>query len=106
MTAADGDYGAAVEGLNMVLGLVPSHMDAKELVHLSSMAARDMEKAVVESHQNKGIDYFLFDDMEAAIRVWDVVLKLDPGNKAAMEYKKRAEAVVKRLNEIKEKRPM
>jgi tetratricopeptide (TPR) repeat protein len=98
------DYTAAVDELNRVLKLVPSHMDTKELVHLSERAATEREKAVVESHQQKGIDYFLADDMEAAIKVWDAVLKLDPGNKAAVEYKKRAEVVVDRLKEIKEKR--
>jgi tetratricopeptide (TPR) repeat protein len=98
------DYTTAVEELNRILTLVPSHMDTKELVHLSERAATEMEKAVVESHQQKGIDYFIADDMEAAIKVWDAVLKLDPGNKAALEYKKRAEVVVDRLKEIKEKK--
>lgn len=98
-----GGYRLAVEELNKVLKLVPSHMDTKELVHLSNRAAEEMGKAVVESHQKKGIDYFLADEMESAIKVWDAVLKLDPDNKTAIEYKRRAETVVERLKEIKDK---
>lgn len=52
-------------------------------------------------HLMKGIRYFQSEDLEGAIKMWEAAVELDPGNKTAAEYKKRAETILERLNEIK-----
>jgi len=56
-----------------------------------------------EEHLKKGIVYFQSEDLKGAIRMWEAALELDPGNKTAADYKKRAEMVLQRLNEIRAK---
>lgn len=52
-------------------------------------------------HLMKGIGYFQSEDLEGAIKMWEAAVELDPGNKTAAEYKKRAETILERLNEIR-----
>lgn len=87
----------ASEELDSVLNRVPGHMDTTKLL---TEAGRRRAEAV-ERHLRKGIVYFLSEDMEEAIRLWNVVLELDPENKTALDYKKRAETIIKRHEEIK-----
>lgn len=92
-------YQKAIDEFSAALRLLPSYMDAQELL---SRAKRELEKEV-DSRFKRGINYFQKEELELAIREWDAVLELDPGNKKAAEYKSRAEAIMERLKTIKER---
>ncbi len=82
-------------------GRVPE-MPRKLLEHLPLMSERE-RAASSEEHLKKGIARFQAEDLEGAIRMWDAALALDPGNRTAAEYRSRAEAILKRLDEIRAK---
>ncbi|MDO8427003.1 MAG: hypothetical protein Q7T24_05770 [Deltaproteobacteria bacterium] len=92
-------YGKAIEEFNAVLKEVPSYMNTNELLARSQ---RQRDNAI-EKHLMAGINYFQAEEMEYAIKEWDTVLELDPGNKAATDYKYRAEVILERLKNIREK---
>lgn len=92
-------YAKAIEEFQAVLKYDPSYMDAKELL-AKSIKERDQ---AVEAHLKKGMGYFQKENMEKAIKEWDIVLELDPVNKDALDYRYRAEVILDRLKKIKEK---
>lgn len=92
-------YQKAIEEFNAALKLVPAYADAKELLNRAK-GERDRE---VDYHLKKGIGYFQREDMNLAIEEWDLVLELDPLNRKAAEYKERAETILDRLKDIKER---
>lgn len=94
-----GSYAKAIEEFNTALTYIPGYLDAKNLLE-KAKAERDSAAA---SHFKKGISYFEAEQMEFAIREWDIVLELDPENKEAADYKSRAEVILKRLKKIREK---
>ena len=59
---------------------------------------RDELKKLVTAHLNEGIKHFNQDALEAAILEWEKVLELDPSNRQAGEYKKRAETMLETLS--------
>lgn len=83
--------------LDSVIVRVPGHAGTADLLEL---AARERLSAV-DSHLKLGISHFLDEDMESAIEVWDAVLELDPDNRLARDYRKRAEKVLKTFEEVK-----
>lgn len=93
------EYIRALEALNSVLLRVPFHMDTNQILARSRLE----RNKTVDRHLKKGIHYFLDEEMEAAIKLWDAVLKLDPDNKAAVDYKNRAKMIMERYEEIKKK---
>lgn len=92
-------YARAIEEFSSVLKYVPAYMNTKELL-AKSIKERDM---AVERHLKKGIGFFQKEEMEKAIREWDLVLELDPVNKDALDYRYRAEMILERLKKIREK---
>lgn len=84
-------------------GRVPQ-MPRRVLESLPFMSERERGIAS-EEHLKKGIGYFQSEDLEGAIKMWEAAIELDPGNKTAAEYKKRAETVLRRLNEIRTQTP-
>ncbi len=93
------EYGKAIEEFNAVLKSVPSYMNTKDLLTRSQ---RERDRAV-EKHLKSGIAYFQAEEMELAIKEWDAVIEIDPGNKTAADYKYRAEVILERLKNIREK---
>lgn len=93
-------YGKAIEEFNAVFKRVPTYMDAKELL---AKAKKERDRAV-DFHLKKGIGFFQEEEMEKAIREWEVVLELDPANKTAADYKYRAEVILERLRSIRQKK--
>ncbi len=96
---ASGAYNKAIEEFNLVLKYVPGHAEAKKLLE-EAKAARE---TAIEKHLKKGIGYFEAEQMELAIKEWDIVLDLDPENRSALDYRSRAEAILKQLRKIREK---
>lgn len=92
-------YAKAVEEFDLALSYVPAYMNAEELLAVSE---GERVKAV-ERHLRKGINYFQVEEMEFAIKEWEIVLQYDPDNKTARDYKYRAEVILERLKNIREK---
>lgn len=92
-------YARAIEEFSTVLKYVPAYMNTKELL-ARSIKERDQ---AVDRHLKKGIGFFQKEEMEKAIREWDMVLELDPVNKDALDYRYRAEMILERLRKIREK---
>ncbi len=92
-------YARAIEEFSSVLKYVPTYMNTKELL-ARSIKERD---TAVDKHLKKGIGFFQKEEMEKAIREWDMVLELDPVNKDALDYRYRAEMILERLKKIREK---
>jgi tetratricopeptide (TPR) repeat protein len=80
-------------------GRVPENQ-RKALRELIFMSKEERGKSS-EAHTRKGIGYFQAEDLNSAIKMWEAAIELDPENKTAGEYKKRAEVVLERLKEIK-----
>lgn len=93
------DYAKAAEEFDMAMRLVPSYMDAGDLLAVSE---RERDRAV-EAHLKKGISYFQAEEMDLAIKEWESALRYDPENRAARDYKNRAEVILERLKSIREK---
>lgn len=93
-------YARAIDEFNSVLRNVPAYMDTKDLLDKSK---KERDKAV-DRHIKNGIGYFQAEEMDLAIKEWDTVLELDPGNKKAADYKYRAEVIMDRLKKIREKK--
>lgn len=92
-------YGKAISEFNLTLKYVPSYMNTRELL---ARARSEMEKDI-DRRLKSGIGYFQAEEMEKAIMQWDIVLGLDPGNRAAADYKHRAEVIMERLKHIRQK---
>lgn len=92
-------YARAIEEFSTVLKYVPAYMNTKELL-ARSIKERDQ---AIDRHLKKGIGFFQKEEMEKAIREWDMVLDLDPVNKDALDYRYRAEMILERLRKIREK---
>lgn len=91
-------YARAIEEFTLAVRIVPSYMNAKELLERSKT---ERDKAV-DKHLKKGIAHFQSEEMELAIKEWDMVLELDPSNRVAADYKNRAEVIMERLQRIRE----
>lgn len=91
-------YAKAIEEFTLAVRIVPSYMNARELLERSKT---ERDKAV-DKHLRKGIAYFQSEEMELAIKEWDMVLELDPSNRVAADYKNRAEVIMERLQRIRE----
>ncbi len=96
---SSGTYNKAIDEFNLVLKYIPGHADAKKLLE----RARAERENSISAHFKKGIGYFEAEQMELAIKEWDVVLELDPDNKTAADYRSRADAIIKQLKKIREK---
>jgi len=92
-----GEYARAEGEFNLVLSLVPDYLDAQELRDLS---VQERKKAV-DTHLRNGINYFQEEEMELAIKEWETVLRFDPNNEDAKDYKYRAEIILERLRDIR-----
>lgn len=92
-------YHKAIQEFSSVMDILPSFMDTKELLD-KAMNERD---DTVDFHFKRGINYFQREEIGLAIREWNIVLDLDPENKDAEDYKKRAMLIMERLQKIKER---
>lgn len=92
-------YGKAIIELTLALKYVPAYTEARDLLLKSKI---ESDKSI-DLHMKAGIRYFQSEEMELAIREWNIVLDLDPNNKPATDYKYRAEVILERLRAIREK---
>ena len=94
-----GDFKEAIVEFKAVLRILPSDTDTRRLLAAAGKGLSEL----VDLHFKKGINYFEKEEMFLAIKEWDIVLELDPGNVKADEYKKRAELIIERLEKIKKR---
>lgn len=92
-------YAKAIDAFETVLKLVPSYRDTEKLLALSKKERDE----IVETHLKNGIAYFQKEELELATKEWDIVLELDSLNKTAIDYKARAEAIMEKMKDIRER---
>ena len=92
-------FAKAIDEFTIVIKLIPSYSDTEKLL----ASARKEREETVDAHLKKGIDYFQKEELELAIKEWDLVLDLDPFNKTAIDYKTKAETIKEKMKDIREK---
>ncbi|MFQ5354564.1 MAG: tetratricopeptide repeat protein, partial [Thermodesulfobacteriota bacterium] len=93
-----GKYNKAIKHFTAALKAVPDYKDAEVFLNL----ARLERQGFIDFHINKGVTLFQKEELELAIKEWNRVLAVDPGNTEAAEYKKRAEAIEVKVKEIQD----
>lgn len=93
-------FAQAIDEFNIVLQLIPAYKDTEELL----AEARKQRDEIVALHLKKGIDYFQKEELELAIKEWDIALELDPFHKTVLDYKARAEAIIEKMKGIQERK--
>ncbi len=88
-----GDLKKAITIFEQAYQLDPTNPKVAEYLQ----ETRDDLKKVITAHLNEGIKLFNQDSLEGAILEWNKVLKLDPSNRQAAEYKERAETMLDTL---------
>lgn len=92
-------FAKAIDEFNIVIKLIPSYSDAEKLL---AVARKELDDAV-NIHLKRGIDYFQQEELELAIREWELALEIDPLNKLAIDYKSKAETVMEKMMHINER---
>lgn len=92
-------FAKAIDEFNIAIKLNPAYGDAEKLL---AAAKRELDNAV-NMHLKNGIDYFQKEELELAIKEWDLALELDPFNKTARDYKAKAETIMEKMKDIRER---
>lgn len=93
-----GDFARAREAVARAESIAPR---APEVV----AARKALEQAIrdeVEARIKRGIARFQLEDLEGAIFEWGEALELDPGNEIALDYRRKAQGMLKRIDELRE----
>jgi len=93
-----GKYNKAIKHFSAALRVVPDYKDAELLLNL----ARLERKNFIDRHIKAGVTFFQKEELNLAIAEWKKVLAVDPTNSEAADYKKRAEAIEKKVKKIKD----
>lgn len=94
--AAQDEWLDAAYNWKKTLDLVPSHEDAKKSLKLANARiSRSYGKAAEPSSRidkifDEGVRYFVDGDYDAALKEWNVVLKVEPNRPALKEYVEKA----------------
>lgn len=88
-----GDLKKAMTTFEQAYQLAPEDPEIFEYLE----ETRDDLKKLITAYLNEGIKLFNQDSLEGAILEWNKVLELDPSNRQAAEYKKRAETMLSTL---------
>jgi len=93
------NFSSAIFFFKKVLEIDPNHNDAKEKLHLAKQNLRDLNSAI-KQHCEKGRQFMNKGDYLKAINCFSKVLRLDPNNREAKEYLKRAKIAFKNQERI------
>jgi len=93
-----GKYNRAIKHFKAALRDMPDYKDADVLLRM----ARLERKHYIDFHIKRGVTYFQKEELEQAVKEWNKVLAMDPGNDEAADYKKRAVTVQEKLKKIKD----
>lgn len=93
-----GDFAGAREALVQVETLAPR---APEVAGERASLERAI-KEEVQARIKRGISRFQLEDLEGAIEEWGRALELDPGNEIALDYRRKAQGMLKKIDELRE----
>ncbi|MFV2056757.1 MAG: tetratricopeptide repeat protein [Thiohalomonadales bacterium] len=88
-----GNQEKAFESFHRVLILNPSHKKAKKYYI-------EIKTIVVDAHHKKALQYYRRQKLAQAIKEWDSLLKVDPGNEMARIYRSRAIELQKKFEKL------
>ncbi|RLA89661.1 MAG: hypothetical protein DRG20_04400 [Deltaproteobacteria bacterium] len=102
-----GKYDEAIRDLNGVLALEPENQKALRLIKKARKARREkmLRKIKIANRLSAGIDFMDKGKYEDAIKEFDAVLKLDPENEKAKEYRLKAKIALLELKRGIRKKP-
>jgi tetratricopeptide (TPR) repeat protein len=83
---SDGNYLAALETLDQLLKQEPRHLEALELKENCQKGLNER----MDDYFNRGIQLYTEEKYEEAIKMWDIVLRINPDHKGALDYKNKA----------------
>lgn len=84
------------EAENVLLQITEEFQGVKEV--LAELDRQKRQQA--EVHYRQGVKYYLNEDLTAAIREWQLTLKLFPGHSRAQENIKKAQAILEKLKTV------
>jgi tetratricopeptide (TPR) repeat protein len=84
------------ESLRMFRRVEPSYKDQKDMV--ARVESRLREEA--ESHYAAGLKHFLEEDLEAAVKEWEITLSLDPAHPKAKKDIVKARRLLEQVRAI------
>jgi len=90
-------YSLAIEKFHKVLKNNPSYKNTNEIV----VSAKKKQKAFISTHMKKGTYAYQQENLEQAVKEWNLVLREDPENAAALNYKSKAVTIMKKLKELR-----
>lgn len=93
-----GKYNRAIKHFNAALKDMPDYKDADVFLRLARLERQNF----IDFHIKQGVTLFQREELEKAVKEWDSVLAVDPKNTEAADYKKRAEAIEKKVKKIKD----
>lgn len=83
---SEGNFLAALESLDQVIKQDPRHLEALELRENSQTGLNER----MDDYFNRGIQLYTEEKYEDAIKMWDIVLRINPDHKGALDYKDKA----------------
>ncbi len=83
---SSGQYLEAMQVLDQILEKDENNLVARELLQDCQQKLYDR----VDDYFNRGIELYTEEKYAEAIRMWDIVLRINPYHKGALDYKKRA----------------
>jgi tetratricopeptide (TPR) repeat protein len=97
---ASSDYQAALKKWKAIEKSSPGYRDTSALIkHAEKVAANGEQAAAAEKYFQKGLKYYANCDYDAALQSWDLGLRTDPKNSTLLEYRKKAEQELAKMNE-------
>ncbi len=93
-----GDFVKAREAVARAESLSPR---APEVVAERAALERAV-KAEVQERIKRGIARFQLEDLDGAILEWGEALELDPANEIALDYRRKAQGMLKKIDELRE----
>jgi len=93
-----GKYNRAIKHFSAALKDMPDYKDADVFLRLARLERQNF----IDLHIKQGVTLFQKEELDKAIKEWDRVLAVDSKNTEAADYKKRAEAIEKKVKKIKD----
>ena len=91
-----GQYLEAMEELDQALKTGPENPAAQALLHDCQQKLYDR----VDDYFSRGIELYTEERYQEAIRMWDIVLRINPYHKGALDYQKRAQERIQALESL------
>jgi tetratricopeptide (TPR) repeat protein len=98
------NYAAALDKWKQIARSNPGYKDTESLIkHLTKVVANGEQAEAAEKYFQKGMKQFNACDYEAAMKYWDLGLKVDKEHAMMLSYREKAKAELTRINADLEK---